>query len=352
MKQLLLNTEAKNKNMVFEPLSIHMLLSLVAAGSNGPTKNQLLTFLQSKSTQELNYLASTLVPLFFAKEAPNGEPILSFANGAWIDKSLPVNPSFKWFVDNAYRTALNQVDFKGKPDEVGMEVNSWAEMETNGRIKDILARGSVDSQTRLILANALYFKGDWEANFDASRTKERDFHFLNGSSVKTPFMTSGGRRYISVFESFKVLRLTYKQGQDHENCFSMYVFLPNERYGLSSLVERFSSEFGFLDRHLPHETVEVRAFLMPKFKFSSTFEASELLKTLGLELHFVHGGLTEMDSTEAAAVTVGRILKTSVWRRHVKRIDFLADHPFIFVIREETTGSVLFIGQVLNPIAN
>ncbi|KAL6183591.1 hypothetical protein ACLB2K_045002 [Fragaria x ananassa] len=316
MKQLLLNNEAKNKNMVFSPLSIHMLLSLVAAGSNELAKNQLLIFLQSKYTQELNNLASTLVPLFFAKEAPNGGPILSFANGAWEDKSLPINPIF-------------------------------------------------NCHTRLILANALYFKGDWEANFDASRTKEKDFHFLNGSSVKTPFMKSGGRRYISVFDSLKVLKLPYKQGQDHEKCFFQ-----------TSLVRRFSSESGFLDRHLSHETVEVGAFLMPKFKFSSTFEASELLKTVGLELPFVPGGLTEMvtspmgdnlyvsqiqhksyidvneDNTEVAVVMVRRILKTSVWRRHVKRIDFVADHPFIFVIGEEITGSVLFNGQVLNPIAN
>lgn len=117
MKQLLLNNEAKNKNMVFSPLSIHMFLSLVAAGSNELAKNQLLIFLQSKYTQELNNLASTLVPLFFAKEAPNGGPILSFANGAWEDKSLPINPIFNWFVDNAYMAALKQVDFKGKLDK-------------------------------------------------------------------------------------------------------------------------------------------------------------------------------------------------------------------------------------------
>ncbi|XP_062030482.1 serpin-ZX-like [Rosa rugosa] len=376
MKQLFLSTEAKNKNMVYSPLSIHMVLSLLAAGSNGPTQDQLLTFLRSKSTQELNYLASTLMPLFFAKESPNGGPSLSFTNGAWVDKSLPVKPSFKQVVDAAYRAALKQVDFNGKSDEVRMEVNSWAEKETNGRIKDILASGSVDSLTRLILANALYFKGDWKDSFDALGTKEYDFHLLNGNSVKAPFMTewitSWGRRYISVFDSFKVLKLPYKQGEDREKCFSMYVFLPNERDGLPALVERFSSESGFLDRHLPRKTVEVGAFKMPKFTYSCRFEASKVLKTLGLELPFVPGGFTEMvdspmsdslyvshiqhgsfidvneDGTEAAAVTVA-VQTGSTWSQE-KRIDFVADHPFLFLIREETTGSVLFIGQVLNPI--
>lgn len=379
MKQLLL-TEAKDKNMVYSPLSIHTVLSLIAAGSNGPAQDQLLTFLKSKSIQELNYLASILVPLFFAEGSPSGDPSLSFTNVIWVDKSLPVKPSFKRVVDTAYKAALKQVDFKSKPDEVRTEVNSWAEKETNGRIKDILAPGSVNNLTRLILANALYFKRDWADKFDASGTEEFDFHLYNGSSVKTSFMTrwvtSWGWRYISVFDSFKVLKLPYEQGQDSKKCFSMYVFLPNERDGLPALVERFSSESGFLDHHLPNETVKVGAFLMPKFKFSSRLYASEVLKRLGLRLPFVPGGLTEMvdspmgddlyvnsilheslidvndDGTEAAAVTIA-YLTGSTWSQEKETyIDFVADHPFLFLIREETTGSVLFIGQVLNPIAD
>ncbi|KAL6183592.1 hypothetical protein ACLB2K_045003 [Fragaria x ananassa] len=371
MKQLL-STEGKDRNMVYSPLSIHIVLSLIAAGSDGPTQDQLLAFLKSKSTQELNDLASTLVPLFFVEGSPNGGPGLSFTNGVWIDKSLPVKPSFKRVVDTAYKAALKRVDFEHKPDEVRSEVNSWAEKETNGRIKSILAPGSVNSQTKLLLANALYFKGDWEDKFDASGTKEYDFHLLIGSSVKTPFMTrwitSWGRRYISVFDSFKVLKLPYEQGQHGEKCLSMYVFLPNDRDGLPALVERFSSESGFLDDHLPQKTVNVGAFMMPKFKFSSRFEASELLKTVGLKLPFVPGGLTEMvdspihvshiqhesfidvneDGTEAAAVTVSNLVGSTL--DNEKPIDFVADHPFLFLIREETTGSVLFIGQILNPL--
>ncbi|PRQ18702.1 putative Serpin family protein [Rosa chinensis] len=166
-----------------------------------------------------------------------------------------------------------------------ISVSRSAEKETNGCIKCILASGSVNSLTRLILANALYFKGDWKDRFDALGTKEYDFHLLNGNSVKAPFMT-------------------YRVDNKWKACFSMYVFLPNERDGLPALVERFSSECGFLDRHLPRKTVEV-----------------------GLELPFVPGGLTEMgdglyvssiqhgsfidvndDGTEAAAVTVALLL--------------------------------------------
>ncbi|KAL6181115.1 hypothetical protein ACLB2K_047771 [Fragaria x ananassa] len=280
---------------------------LIAAGSNGPTQDQLLTFLKSKSTQELNDLASTLVPLFFVKGSPNGGLGLSFTNGVWIDQSLPVKPSFKRVVDTAYKAALKRVDFEHKPDEVRSEVNSWAEKETNGRIKSILAPGSVNSQTKLLLANALYFKGDWQHKFDASGTKEYDFHLLNGRSVKTPSMT---------------------------------------RDGLPALVERCSSESGFLDDHLRQKTVKVGAYLMPKFKFSSKFEASELLKTVGLKLPFVPGGLTEMvdspihvshiqhesfidvneDGTEAAAVTVSNLVGSTL--DNEKPIDFVADHPF------------------------
>lgn len=112
-KHLLL-TEGKDSNVVYSPLSIHVVLSLIAAGSKGPTLDQLLTFLKSKSSDHLNSFASELVSVVFADGSPSGGPRLSFANGAWVDKSLPLKPSFKQVVDTAYKAALNQVDFQTK----------------------------------------------------------------------------------------------------------------------------------------------------------------------------------------------------------------------------------------------
>jgi len=227
----------------------------------------------------------------------------------------------------------------------------------------------------LILANALYFKGAWEEKFDASKTKEDDFHLLNGSSVQVPFMTSKERQLVSAFDGFKVLRLPYKRGKvlKDKRRFSMYLFLPDSKDGLPALVEKLGSESGFLDRHIPHKKKKVGDFMIPRFNISFGFEASNVLKGLGLVLPFssTEADLTEMvgrrdfyvssilhksfvevneEGTEAAATSVTKMVGGGC-PSFIKedKIDFVADHPFLFLIREHTTGTVLFIGHVLNP---
>ncbi|MBA0775250.1 hypothetical protein Gotri_010406 [Gossypium trilobum] len=369
-----LQTEAKDSNLLFSPLSIHVVLSLIAAGAKGPTLDQLLSFLKFKSNDQLSSFSSELVSVVFADGSPAGGPRLSFANGVWLDRSLPLKPSFEQVVDNVYNAASKLVDFQNKAVQVAGEVNMWAEKETNGLIKEVLPPGSVDASTRLIFANALYFKGAWNEAFDASKTKDHDFHLINGSSVKVPFMTSKKKQTVSAYDGFKVLGLPYKQGNDKRR-FSMYFFLPDAKDGLPALVEKVSSESGFLERHLPYQPVEVGEFRIPRFKISFGLKASEVLKRLGLVLPFSgEGGLTEMvdspqgrdlyvsnifhksfievneEGTEAAAATSAVIALRSL--RIPQTIDFVADHPFLFLIRENATGVVLFIGHVLNPLEN
>ncbi|XP_062028055.1 serpin-ZX-like isoform X2 [Rosa rugosa] len=369
-KKLLL-TKGKDKNMVYSPLSIHVVLSLIAAGSKkGYPQDEMLKFLKAKSTEQLNDLALKLIPLVFADGSPSGGPCLSLANGVWVEMSLPVMASFKQVVENAYKAVLKQVDFMTKSEEARCEVNSWAEKETRGLIKDLLPPGTVDSTTRIILANALYFKGAWDQKFNETRTKMFDFHLLSGRSVKAPFMTSWKDQFISVFDGFKVLKLPYKQGEDHNRRFSMYVFLPNASNGLPSLVERVCSEAGFLGRYLPWTKVEVNKFLIPKFKITFGFEACQFLETLGLKLPYlsetvvgdepvvelmIHKSFIEVneEGTEAAAATAAvGFGYCSASRPVIEKIDFVADHPFLFLIREEATGAVMFIGHVLNPVAD
>ncbi|KAJ4962938.1 hypothetical protein NE237_022877 [Protea cynaroides] len=372
MAKNLLLKEAKDSNLVFSPLSVHIVLSLIAAGSKGPTLDQTLSFLKSKSSGDLNSFASEIVSLVLADGSQSGGPRLCFPNGVWVDNSLPLKHSFKEIVD-AYKAASMQVDFQTKAVEVANEVNSWAVKETRGLIKEVLPPGSVDSSTRLIFANALYFKGAWTEKFDASKTKDYDFYPTDGNSVHVPFMTSKKNQFVSAYGGFKVLGLPYKQGEDKRR-FSMYFFLPDARDGLPALVEKMGSEPGFLDRYLPSEAVEVGDFRIPKFKILFGFEASKVLKDLGLVLPFSgEGGLTEMvdsplgrdlyvssiyhksfvevneEGTEAAAASAAVILTRSLLLS-TNVIDFVADHPFMYLIREDITGVVLFIGHVLNPL--
>jgi serpin B len=257
---------------------------------------------------------------------------------------------------------------------VTKEVNLWAQKETNGLIKNLLPPGSVNSLTRLIFANALYFKGAWKEEFDTLDTEDYDFHLLNDNSVKVPFMRSWKKQFISVFDGFKVLRLPYKQGQDKRQ-FSFYIFLPDAKNGLLALIEKIASEYEFLEEKLPREKVEVGDFRIPKFKISFEFETSDMLKELGVVLPFSEGGLTKMvespinqdlyvsnifhksfievneEGTIAAAEALLSVACCEMPDVDDSLIEFVADHPFWFMIREDLSGTILFIGQVLNPLA-
>lgn len=365
-------TEAKENNLVFSPLLIHLVLSVIAAGSDGATKKQLLDFLKSSSTDELNKLSSELAHAVLSDGSGSGGPKLAFADGVWIDRSLEFKDKYKRILESVYKATSAQVDFINKPREAEEKVNSWVEKNTNSLIKQLLPNGSVDTTTRLIFTNALYFKGAWQQKFDASRTQHFDFYHLNGNSIKVPMMTSFRKQFISTYDDFKVLRLPYKQGNDNKRQFSMYVYLPEARDGLPHLVQKMSTQHGFLDKHIPRKEVDVRELRIPKFKMSFGFEASSVLKQLGVVLPFNTGGLTEMvesamdnnlcvssifhkafievneEGTEAAAATAAVVMLRGA-PLEIPTVDFVADHPFLFSIREDVNGVALFIGHILNP---
>ncbi|KAK1371973.1 Serpin-ZX [Heracleum sosnowskyi] len=382
---VLLN-HGQNSNVVFSPISIETVLSMVAAGSSGATLDQFLSFLKARDLSNLKSRYSSGIRVF-DKSSFSGDLSLFFANGVWLDESLSIKPSFLEVAETVYKAVPGQVDFKIQPEAARKLVNSWVEDKTRGLIKDILSPGSIKNDTGLILANALYFKGAWTRVFRAygGSRAHHDFHLLNGNSIKVPFMTRSGEEYISAYDGFKVLKLPYKKS-GHPVCnnpsFSMYIFLPDAKDGLQALVEKAGSESGFLDRHIPREEVCTGKFLIPKFKFEYNIEATQVLKNLGLDLPFnereaeltemvvsdptkyppqrlyisniIQKSLIEVDEegTEAAAATVAVVCRylTSCQEPIIKTIDFVADHPFLFVIRENSTGIVLFIGQVLNPL--
>jgi len=193
---------------------------------------------------------------------------------------------------------------------------------------------------------------------------------MSDRSVKVPFMTSKKMQFIRAFDGFKVLGLPYKQGKDMRR-FTMYFFLPNAKDGLPNLVEKVASESDLLGHKLPFDKVEVGDFRIPRFNISFGLETSDMLKELGVVLPFSGGGLTKMvdyaddqklfvsnifhksfievneEGTEAAAISA--MMMQSQCRRVPTRMDFVADHPFLYLIRDDLTGTFIFVGQVLNP---
>ncbi|KAM0937411.1 putative Serpin family protein [Dioscorea sansibarensis] len=362
---------ARGSNLAFSPLSLHVILGLIAAGSKGPTLDQILSLLGVASSDDLSSLASQIVAVVLADASVSGGARVVSSNGVWFDGSVSLRPSFKQIVSETYKAEAKAVDFQSNADQVAKEVNSWVENVTSGLINELLPSGYVDHNTRLVFGNALYFKGAWDKKFDATKTTDSDFHLLDGSSLQVPFMTGKDKQLLSAHNGFKVLGLPYKKGVDGRQ-FSMYLFLPDARDGLWSLSEKLK-DLGSLDCYLPTRKVAVGEIKIPRFKVSFGFEASEILKGLGLDLPFsANGDLSEMvdsptgrnlyvssvfhksfvevneEGTEAAAASAAVILLGSAL--HVSPpLDFVADHPFMFLIREDKAGVVMFVGHVINP---
>ncbi|CAL4934727.1 unnamed protein product [Urochloa decumbens] len=366
-------SNAPATNTAFSPLSLHVALSLLAAGAGGATRDQLAATLGGDgagAAEGLHALAEQVVQLVLADGSGAGGPRVAFADGVFVDASLKLKPAFGEVAAGKYKAETQPVDFQKKAAEAAGQVNSWVEKITSGLIKEILPPGSVDHTTRLVLGNALYFKGAWTEKFDASKTKDSEFRLLDGSSVQAPFMSSTDKQYIAYYNDLKVLKLPYQQGGDKRQ-FSMYILLPEAQDGIWSLAEKLSSEPEFLEKHIPMRKVPVKEFKVPKFKISFGFEASKLLKGLGLQLPFspeadlselvdspegqnlcvssvFHKSFVEVneEGTEAAAASAA----TVVLRSFTMPMDFVADHPFLFLIREDMTGVVLFVGHVVNPL--
>ncbi|XP_058184507.1 serpin-Z10-like [Rhododendron vialii] len=379
-KQLLLKEVEKGnyKNLVLSPLSIDVVLNMVAVGSKGRTLEKLLGWLGSKDMEEIKSQSLQMMAVAGGDqylEKGEEEPVLCLVNGAWFDQRFPPKSSYKEDVlKGIYGCEAKTVDFVTRGDEVVDEINLWAEDASRGLIKNFLPRGSLSPETVLILANGLYFKGNWEHDFkfDANHTKNRPFYLLNGDTVSVPFMTSRKRyRRCRSFEGFKVLEIPY---QSKSKQFSMYFFLPDEREGLQNLLEKLISDSGFSYEYCCLGETRLDKFWIPKFKFSYDFDVSLTMKEMGMSFPFMENSedIAEMvqihknvpfsgsQMIQKASIevdekgTVGTTITAfCCFAKRAKgkpeSTSFVADHPFMFMIMEERSRFVIFTGAVLDP---
>ncbi|PIA57717.1 hypothetical protein AQUCO_00600444v1 [Aquilegia coerulea] len=373
VKDLTFGKNVKNKNFVFSPCSIQLALSLLANGAKGSTLDEFLKFLEVEDRSNLNSVARE----FFNKlsgSGTKGGQALSCVSGVWVDNSLPLNPTFVTVAESIYHGKAEVVDFKNevKANEVLAEVNKWAEEATGGLIKSVLPRGSFNPLTRIVLGNALYFKGKWAQEFVKSGTKHFKFYLPDGKSIEAPFMTNSEKQFVRTFDGFKVLRLPYKKST-HKNAasLSMYIILPDEIDGLLHLTEMVCSDPLFIKKYV-HDSyqpqVRMGRFWVPKFEITHDFEASKVLQDAGIKLRFssqaefddlllnpgghlkisqvVHKSCIKVDEegTEAAAVTMVMLMAKCA-RRPPPPVNFVADHPFMFMIRDDASGMGPFGGE-------
>uniref|UniRef100_A0ACD5WHB8 Uncharacterized protein n=1 Tax=Avena sativa TaxID=4498 RepID=A0ACD5WHB8_AVESA len=388
------NLRHADQNLAFSPSSFHTILSLLAAGATGPHHDQIVSFLGPAGADAHAALAShiaatartsstTQAPPTCRDDDEDDEPDLSaellYATGIWVDSSLRLKPSFAAAAASTYDAAARSVCFRSSPDNARSEINAWLEAKTGGRWKALLNEGSIGVTTAIVLANALYFRAYWYDPFEKNLTEDADFYVSPGQVVRAPFMAGSAlhaHMCIGVHPGFKILRMPYA------GRFSMCIYLPDDRDGLPRLLRALADDPApLLD--VPERRVPVGDLRIPKFEASLRVEASGILQDLGLQLPFSpttagesFSEMLELDDvssmmelavssvihqcsvhvnekgTVAAAATQLEMLGFGMLSDPEMVVDFVADHPFLFIIRQEkdNSGIVLFAGQVVNPL--
>lgn len=289
---------------------------------------------------------------------------LSIANALWPQKGFDFKAEFINLVRMGYGAGLSEVDFVAATESARKTINAWVEKKTKAKIKELIKKGMINNMTRLVLTNAIYFKGDWAEQFDESATRPAPFTLAGGEKIDVPMMNQTEKFGYAEADNLQVIDMPYA-GDD----LSMTIFLPGKDRTLSDFEEKltFKSLLPSL-KGLRKREVNVS---MPKFKVTSEFSMADILKSMGMTDAFapgaadfsgmngrkdlyisavVHKAFVEVneEGTEAAAATVVGMALLSV---REKPPVFRADRPFLFLIRQNKTGSILFIGRVVNPKA-
>jgi serpin B len=350
-------------NLFYSPHSISTALAMTYAGARGQTAEDMAKALDFPFGGQR--LQQTYAKLIHDLNKPGQKKAyqLSIANRLWGQKNYGFLPDFVKTSGDAYGAGLEELNFSGDTEGSRKTINAWVEKQTQDKIKDLLPQGSVGPMTRLILTNAIYFKASWANAFSPHATKKEDFKTGAGKSVQVDMMHGSESMPYVDGDSFQLVEVPYEQHQ-----LSMLVLLPKKADGLADLEKRLSA--GQLDQWLAKAKQNHVHLALPKFTFTSTFDNLQaVLAKLGMGIAFsdradfggmasgehlfidkvIHKAFVAVDEkgTEAAAATAIGIRATSAMPG--KPIDFVADHPFVFLIRDRQTGSLLFVGRVSNP---
>lgn len=357
------------KNLFFSSHSIINALAMIAAGAKGETQVQMRTAMQvslegNKFDEAVNGINFSLSE---HSQATDGIT-LNTVNTTWAPNEMVFAGGYLDHLALYYNSGVNVIDFFNNPEGSRRAINSWVEEQTNSCIKDLLPQGSITRSTKLVLTNAIYFLGEWLHGFNEDDTKPAPFYLADGSNVEVPFMNSeclgsGESMDYAKVGDVEVLDLPYKGER-----LSMTFMLPAEG--------KFSDFESSLSLEKVNEMIDSLkttkgTVIIPKFKI--TYGAKSIkdeLISLGMKLPFLNkadfSGITEDDTiavddiihkafvavdekgTEAAAAT-GIFLKFTSTIYRLEYPVFEASRPFVFVIRDNLTGTMLFMGKVCNP---
>ncbi len=351
-------------NLFFSPYSISTALAMTYAGARGNTEKQMAETLRFSMDQENLHPAFASLRAWLNQLQESGRITLCIANSLWPQKDYNFLDEYLSLTKKYYGVSITPVDYKqaSEREAARKTINKWVEERTEYEIKDMIAPKVLDELTRLVLVDAIYFKGNWLNQFNPRLTKDAPFYISPEKSVQTPMMRHKQKVRYSELESLQIVELPYL-GES----LSMLVLLPREIDGLKQLEGSLSVENLVAWRDSLNKR-EVLIFL-PKFKMTCQFRLNHTLQTMGIVDAFIFGkaNFAGMDSrpnwlfisavlhkafvdvneegTEAAAATA--VVMTAA--RRAEPPTFRADHPFLFLIQDNHTGSILFMGRVTDP---
>jgi serpin B len=349
-------------NVFVAPASISTALAMTYAGARGETATEMARALH------LPTLAPPRIHAAFGALAAAGDGApgveLATAGALFGQRGYGFLPGFLALLAERYGAGLRQVDFEAATEEARREINDWVAQQTKSRIEGLVPEGVLTALTRLVLVNAIYFKGTWAAQFEKRRTRDEPFYLLGGGSTRAPLMAQKGDFKLVDAEGAQVLELPYAGGS-----LAMVVILPREKDGLSALETKLESGLGgWLEQLDQTPPDDVQVFL-PRFRIELALRLDEALKHLGMTLAFeqdradfagmtgrpdlcigavLHKAFVDVneEGTTAAAATAVVMMSRSL---PAPPPVFRADHPFVFLIRDKRTKSVLFLGRLLDP---
>ncbi|MDZ4820740.1 MAG: serpin family protein [Planctomycetota bacterium] len=354
----------KSENLFFSPYSISSSLALLSAGAEGDTRDQMRDVLhldmpEAAALSGFQALAESL------RSPEEYGFTLQVANRVWTDRSLKLLAPFQKLILANSKEGIGEVDFSTDSTAAAKTINDWVEQETQGKIKEVVSPGVINDTTRLILANAVYFKAKWVEEFDLRGTKLAEFHVSPERTVEVPTMMQRRDHLYAKLPDLELLQLPYEGAG---RAASMVILLPSKTAGLEAVERQLSAKN--IEKWLADVKGREVTLYLPKFKFTSSFDLNDVLSALGMNLAFdgdnadfsrisaekplflsavVHQSFVDVNEkgTEAAAVTTGYVISSI--EDPLKPVEFRVDRPFIFLIRDRESGTILFLGRVTNP---
>jgi serpin B len=350
-------------NLFFSPYSISTCLAMTYNGARGDTAAQMAQTLHF-DTNQINLAASFgELQKQLNKEQKKKGIELDIANGLWGQKDHLFLPAFLDIAKQSYGANLKQVDFHTHAETARTEINDWVDHQTQGKITDLIQPGVLGPATRLVLVNAIYFKGCWARKFDKPLTTPAPFTVTPNQKPEVPLMNLTADFKYAEVDGLQLLELPYA-GDD----LSLVLMLPREPDGLKGMEDLLNQQT--LDRWLAQARQQKVAVFLPKFKLAAQFSLAKPLAEMGMPDAFspnanfsgmdgerdlfisavVHKAFVDVneEGTEAAAAT-GVVMRMNAVMMPRPTPIFRADHPFIFLIRDNHSGSILFLGRLVDP---